>query len=81
MESDVLAEQALHQDTLPCGHHTVLSPQDTRPTTRLTSVVLCAMVKMAILLEVLGATPWAGVSPDYRWQLASLASVPDVGHP
>jgi hypothetical protein len=57
MESDVLAEQALHQDTLRCGHHTVLSPQDTRPTTRLTSVVLCAMVKMAILLEALGATP------------------------
>jgi hypothetical protein len=81
MESDVLAEQALHQDTLRCGHHTVLSPQDTRPTTRLTSVVLYAMVKMAILLEALGATPWAGVSHDHRWQLASLASVPDVGHP
>jgi hypothetical protein len=81
MESDVLAEQALHQDTLRCGHHTVLSPQDTRPTTRLTSVVLCAMVKMAILLEALGATPWAGVSHDHRWQLASPASVPDVGHP
>jgi hypothetical protein len=44
-------------------------------------VVLYAMVKMAILLEALGATPWAGVSHDHRWQLTSLASVPDVGHP
>ena len=63
------------------SNHAIFGVQNTLLTECLAAMVLCAMVNVAILLEVLGATRWTRVSHDHSGLLASLVSVGGVSQP